>query len=442
VESSPQVLQVSVGMNAATTSAAPWTLYSGAQRWGLLTILFVVITTSYFDCFVISVLLEPIKQEFHVSDTMLGLLSGLCFSLLYSVVALPVARWVDRGNRRTVIALGLTAWSAMTVFCGMAGSFSQLALARLGVGATESGAMPAAQSLVVDYFPVEQRATALATLTTAAVSVGYLLAICLGGLITAAYGWRAAFILVGAPGLLLALIARLALAEPRCQLGFPRALTQRESTRQTLVRLGAKKSFRYMLVALSLYALFGYGVTTFFLPSYMMRILHASLTQVSQTWGFSIASANVIGALVGGRLTDRLIKRDVRWHMWLPAIACILGGLVYWVALSLQHFWPFLIVEFLAETIMAIGVPAAFAAVHTVCGERRRAMAVAIVYFLITLCGAGLGPLAVGMLSDLLGTVYGHESLRYSLIAMLLILIPAAAAFYWSGRWMPHELES
>ena len=422
-------------------AVAPWTLYSTAQRWRLLTILFVVITTSYFDCFVISVLLEPIKREFHVSDTMLGLLSGLCFSLLYAVVALPVARWVDRGNRRTVIAVGLTAWSAMTVLCGLAVSFSQLALARLGVGATESGAMPAAQSLVVDYFPAEQRATALATLTTAAGSVGYLLAICLGGFVTATYGWRAAFVLIGAPGVLLALVAQLALSEPRCRLGFPRAHTRTESVWQTLAQLRAKKSFPYMLIGLSLYALFGYGVTTFFLPSYMMRSLHATLEQVSQTWGFSISSANVIGAVVGGRLTDRLIKRDVRWHVWLPAIACVLGGLVYWVALTIQHFWSFLVVEFLAEAILAIGVPAAFAAVHTVCGERRRAMAVAIVYFFFTLCGAGLGPLVVGVLSDLLNTVYGVESLRYSLIAMLLILIPSAAAFYWSGRWMPHELE-
>jgi MFS family permease len=428
-------------LGAPSASIPPWSLYSPWQRRGFLAILFLMMTSNYFDCFVISVLLEPIKHEFHVSDTMLGLLSGLGFSLLYAVVALPVARWVDRGNRRTIIAWGLAGWSAMTVLCGLAQSFWQLGLARLAVGATESGAMPSAQSLVADYFPPERRATALAVLTTAAASVGYLLAIGVGGYVAASYGWRAAFIVVGAPGLILALIARMTLAEPRLQLGFPGARSPMESTRETLVRLREKRSFLYALIGISLYAFFAYGVTTFFLPSYMIRTLHASLTQVSETWGFSISTANVIGALVGGWVADRLGKRDLRWYVWLPAITCTLGGLVYWVALSTHSFWTFLVVEFLAESILAIGFPAVFAAVHAVCGDRRRAMAVAVVYFSITLCGAGFGPLAVGALSDALSSVYGLESLRYSLITMLLVLIPATVAFYWSGRAMPRDLE-
>jgi MFS family permease len=150
-------------MSAPDAAMTPsWTLYSSRQRWGLLAVLFLVSTSNYLDRNVISVLLEPIKQEFHVSDTMLGLLGGFCFSIFYAVFGMPVARWADRGNRRTVITLALAIWSLMTLCCGLAQTFVQLTIARIGVGAGEAGAIPPAQSLIADYFSPQQRATAIA----------------------------------------------------------------------------------------------------------------------------------------------------------------------------------------------------------------------------------------------------------------------------------------
>jgi predicted MFS family arabinose efflux permease len=417
----------------------PWTFYSVRRRWLMLAILFLVITSNYCNSFFIAVLLEPIKQEFHVSDTMLGLLSGFCFALLYAVAALPVARWSDHGNRRTVITATLAGWSAMTALCGFAQSFWQLAVARLGVGAAASGALPPAQSLIADYFPAERRGTALGILT-AAMNVGLLSGIALGGYIAASQGWRAAFILVGAPGLLLALVTRLFLAEPRYELGFPGAHSGTESLPQTILRLRKKRSYLYALIGISVYCVYAFGVTMF-LPSYMIRSLGASLEQASTTWGVAITAANVIGSLVGGYLTDALSRRDIRWHGWLPALTCAAGAVFYWLAFAIPHFWAFIGVEFLAETVLGVGFPAVYSGVHSVCGHQRRSMAVGILFLSMMVIGNGLGPVTAGALSDAFSSAFGAGGLRYSLNTLVALMLPAAVAFYLSARAMPDELE-
>jgi predicted MFS family arabinose efflux permease len=425
---------------ALPASCPAWRLYAPAQRWGFLAILFLVTTANYFDYFVIAVLLEPVKSEFRVSDTMLGLLSGFCFALVYALAALPIARWADRGNRRTVITLALAGWSAMTVVCGFAQSFWQLALARFGVGVFEPGAMPPAQSLVADYFPPDRRATAITILVGGASAVGWLVGIGLGGYIAATYGWRAAFWMAGAPGFALAVIVRLTLAEPRCQLGFPRAEMHAESFGQSIGRLARKQSFLYSLVGISVYTIFAYGITVF-VPSFMIRSLHTTLENVSMLWGCAISASNIIGALIGGRIADGLHSRDIRWYAWLPAIACVLGLPLYWLALSARHVWVFISVEFLAELILSVGIPVTFAAVLIVCGSRRRSIATATLYCSTVLIGGTLGPLLSGAMSDAFSPAYGPESLRYSLTVMCVFLIPAAAAYCKAAHAMPQDLD-
>jgi len=425
--------------DSLSAAAPPWSFYSTRRRWWMLAILFLVITSNYCCSFFIAVLLEPIKQEFHVSDTMLGLLSGFCFAVSYALAALPIARWADRGNRRTVITATLVGWSALTVLSGFARSFWQLAVARLGVGAAAAGALPPAQSLIADYFPADRRGTALGILT-AAMNVGLLSGIALGGYIAASQGWRAAFILVGAPGLLLALVTRLFLAEPRRELRFPPDNLSTESLRQTILRLREKRSYLYALIGISVYCVYAFGVTMF-LPSYMIRSLGASLEQASTTWGVAITAANVIGSLLGGYLTDALSRRDVRWHGWLPALTCAAGAVLYWLAFAIPHFWAFIGVEFLAETVLGVGFPAVYSGVHSVCGHQRRSMAVGILFLSMMVAGNGLGPLMAGMLSDAFSSAFGTGSLRYSLITLVVLMLPAAAAFYLSARTMPDELE-
>jgi predicted MFS family arabinose efflux permease len=429
------------GSSLPASPGAPesWSLYSSWQRWGLFTLLFLVTTSNYFDYFILSVVLQPIKDEFHVSDTMLGLLSGLCFAVVYAVAGLPIARWADRGNRRTIITLALAAWSGMTALCGFTQTFWQLALARFGLGLVEPGAMPPAQSLIADYFPPQRRAMALAALNSGS-AAGWLVGVGVGGYIAATRGWRSAFLWAGAVGIGLAVALRLLLSEPRLRLGFPDR-TGSETIGLAIHHLIRKPSFLWVLAAISVYTIFAYG-TNIFLPSYMIRSLNASLKQVSVTWGIAIAGANILGALAGGWIGDRLSRRDVRWYAWLPAMACVLSIPIYEWALSATDLNTFIIIDFAAELTLAIGYATAFAALHAVCGNARRATAVAIVFFLISLVGSGLGPLVAGVLSDALGTMYGIESLRYSLIIMVGFLAPAAGMFYGCARLMPRDLEA
>jgi MFS family permease len=190
----------------------------------------------------------------------------------------------------------------------------------------------------------------------------------------------------------------------------------------------------------SLYSVFSYGVSIF-LPSFMMRSLKASLVQVSVTWGIAIAVANLVGAMTGGWLSDRVSRRDVRWYAGLPAITCVLGLPIYGWALRAQDLYTFIGRDFVAELVVSIGLPAAFAATHVVCGDRRRAIAIATLLLSLTLFGSGFGPLIAGWLSDVLSSAYGTESLRYSLTTMLVFLIPAGVAFYCAARAMPKDVE-
>lgn len=419
---------------------APWTLYSSQQRWVLLSVLFLVTMWNYFDYYVISIVLDPIKKEFQVSDTMLGLLSGFAFATIYAFAALPVARWADRGNRRTIITITLSAWSLMTALCGIAQNFSQLLIARLGVALTEPGGAPPAQSLAADYFPPERRATAISVLLQGGSALGYGVAIAFGGYIAATYGWRTTFLMAGAPGLLLAVATHFMLREPRQTLGFPASSTDSESAKESIAILMRRRSFVFTVAGITFYCLFAYG-TSVFLPSFMIRSLHATLAQVSVTWGIAVTVAMVIGALIGGPLADWLSRANVRWYAWLPCLAFGIGCPMYWLTLSSPTLWTFIFVDFPSEIVLAVGFSVSFSAIHPICGSARRASAVALVYFCVMFIGCGFGPLMAGAISDALTPTYGNEGLRYGTLMMVLFLIPASLSMFFAGRAMPQDLE-
>jgi predicted MFS family arabinose efflux permease len=405
-----------------------------------LAALFLVSTSSYFDRHIIAALLEPIKNEFGVSDTMLGLLSGFCFAVLYAVCGIPLARWADRGNRRTVITLALTVWSAMTALCGMAPAFWQLALARLGVGAAEAGAIAPAQSLIVDYFPPERRAMALSVFTAAG-TTGSLLAFGLGGYLGATRGWRTAFLVAGLSGLVLAVFARIVLAEPRLAAAEWGKRVPAERLRDAFGILARKRSFALALVGNILNFLITYGGFVF-IPAFLVRVMHAPLADVSVTYGCVDAVASVIGALGGGWLADRLGRYDVRWFAWLPAMTCTLAAPLYMAAFAVHEVTTFMVLIFFADVLLVGGTPPIFAAIHAVCGSARRAMAIGVVIFTATLIGGGLGPLGTGALSDELAATLGAAAgLRYSLMTVMSLLVIIGAVFYLCGRAMPRDLE-
>jgi predicted MFS family arabinose efflux permease len=421
-------------------AAPPWQIYSNRQRWTFLVILFLVCTSNYIDRYIMSVLIEPIKTEFGATDTQMGLLSGFAFAIFYAVLGIPLARLADRGDRKLVISLSLALWSFATAICGIVQGFWQLLLARVLVGVGEAGAIPPGQSLIADYFEPEKRTRALAIFMSST-TVGYLVAFVLGAQIAAQYGWRMAFLLMGVPGLLLALIAWVGLKEPR---RIPRRLhdkASRETFGTSLRILFRKPSYVLLTIGSVFYFLVAYGAFIWF-PPYMQRVLGVDLAQLGALYGLVGAAGSVIGTLLGGWVADRLAKRNLRWMALTPAISLLISCPLYIAAILMSSFTTFLIFSFLSGVMLSASIPSMFSMIHVVCGTRRRAMAVAINFFFANLIGLGLGPVLTGYLSDTFTAQYGVTGLRYALVAALLFLLPAAFAYWRVTKHLEKDAEA
>jgi MFS family permease len=398
----------------------PWLAYDASRRRTLLFMLFLISTSSYVDRSVMSVLLEPIKAEFGISDSALGVLTGIAFAASYAVLGLPVASLADRGDRKKLIIVSLGVWSAMTALCGLAASFWQLALARFGVGAGEAGVMPASQSLIADYFAPEERARALGVFMMSSVA-GAILGLGVGGAVAGELGWRAAFLICGFAGLPLLLLAPRILHEPRRDSEASSRIAA-EPLFVAVRSLLARRTYVDLFVAFVLFSMVSQGALAFTV-SLIVRLHGYTLAQAGAAFGILSAISAVIGSLVGGLLADRLAARDVRWLGWLPAIAMIVAMPALMVGFA-AHSANVLLAGLFLGTVLIFGMaPPLFAALHRVCGSQRRAMAVAIVFFGGSLVGLGLGPVMTGVLSDALARIHGAaEGLRYAMMVALTLL--------------------
>lgn len=416
-----------------------WTLYSPARRWTLLAILFLVSTTNYLDRHIFSVLIEPIKAEFGASDTVMGLLSGFAFAALYATLGIPVARWADVGNRRVIITISIALWSVMTLLCGMVSNVWQLALTRFGVGAGEAGAVPPSQSLIADYFPPERRATAIAIFLSSA-TAGFLIGLVGGSYIATHYGWRTALIAAGLPGLLIAVLTAIVLREPRKIEGYAYDPALRQTVREAFAVLWRKPSFVNLLIAMTLYFFFTYGAAIF-MTSYLVRVLEIPLQKAGAVMGGVGAAAAIVGTLGGGFFADRLIKKDLRWICWMPAIGLLLNFPIYEAAFFVTSLKAYVPIGFAGGMLMAASLPAGFSAIHVVCGSSRRALAIAMVFFFANLLGTGLGPVVTGAISDAFAD-HGPQGLRYALIICTLAMPVSALFFYRAARTIREDQEA
>lgn len=421
-------------------ASKPWLLYSSRQRWRFIAVLFLVGTSSSIDKIVISVLLEPIKREFHVSDTELGLLGGLSFAIFYSLLGVPIARLSDRGNRRILIAIAVALWSIMTTLCGAAGSFMLLLVTRVGVSVGEAGSTPPSQSLIADYFPPDRRARAIGVFTTSA-TVGYLLGITIGSQTVAAYGWRGTFVILGLPGLLVAGAVLWLLREPRVDSRQQRRPFVEHESFLTAARILLRKpSFVRMAAAHTIYAFAIYGALLF-VPSYLTRVLGYPIEQAGYYFGITSAFAVFAGSIAGGFLSDWMVRRDQRWLVWFPGAIFILAGIPNSVMFLINSLPAFLAVNTLGMLLLNASLPAAFSAVHAVCGGKRRATAIALVLFLVNSIGFGLGPLLTGMLSDMFTARYGAAGLRYALLVAMLLVPLAGLLLVSAARSVREDCE-
>ena len=416
-------------------------LFSPATRNYALGVLVVVYTFNFIDRQILSILLEPIKLELGLSDTALGLLTGFAFALFYATLGIPIARYADKNNRRNLIALALAIWSGMTALSGLAQNFWQLLAARIGVGVGEAGCSPPAHSMIADYFPAENRATALG-IYSLGIPVGILFGFLAGGWLNEFFGWRVAFFVVGIPGLILAVLVRFTLAEPTRGMAEGRIDSgEQPGVMETFRFMWRKKSFRHLAFGGALTAFVGYGLVTW-VPSFLVRS-HGMETGEIGTWlGLILGIPGGIGIAAGGWMADKLGSRDTRWYLWVVSVALLIGA-------------PFAFGVYLSDSALAallfLIVPVAlgnfyqattFSQTQGLATLRMRAVAAAVLLFIINIIGLGAGPQAVGIVSDLLSKSYGQDSLRYSLLIFSFFNIWSAYHFYVAGKYLGNELET
>ena len=406
-----------------------------------LALLTVVYITNFVDRQILSILLPEIKQAFGVSDTALGFLSGISFALFYATLGIPIAMWADRGNRRNIISLALTVFSVMTALCGMAQSFLLLALARIGVGVGEAGASPPSHSILADLFPPHERATAMGVFATG-VNIGIMIGFFAGGWINELYGWRAAFLTVGIPGLILAVIVRFSLREPVRGTSEGRAaeLGGRSPSIKSAARMFWRiRALRHIAFGSALSAFVGYGAVNW-LPTFLHRSYGMSSGDTGTYLALLLGVGGGVGTFLGGLYADRLARRDVRWNLWLPALVILLAmPFTFGVFLSSTAFSSllFFIVPAMAGTIYlgpSLAMVQALVPLHT------RTVASAIMLFIINIIGMGLGPQIVGIVSDLLTDRFAQESMRYALFITGFVNIWSAFHFFLGARSLRSEL--
>ncbi|MEQ8744886.1 MFS transporter [Parasphingorhabdus sp.] len=403
-----------------------------------LAVLFIVTMLNFLDRQVISIVAEPIKRDLGLSDTQLGLMTGLSFAVFYTTLAIPLAALADRWNRSRIIAIAIAVWSLMTVLCGLAGNFVQLFVARVGVGVGEAGSAPASHSLIADLFPAERRAGALGIMG-AAVPVGAFIAYAGGGYITEIFSWRAAFMLAGLPGILIALVIWFTVPDPRGKVSLAKAFQPAvgETTLRTaLLELSRKPAYWHLVAAGVLVQFVSYGLASFY-GGLFVRVHGMNYGELGWKLGVMVGLTGGFGAWFGGKVGDMIGKRD-------PVLPLLVSGLVLMIAA------PGMIAAIYAGNanlaIALLGFPTfaatfyfgpSFAAVQALASDRTRAMAVAIYLMVAGLIGLGIGPVFVGGLSDYFAG--GNPDLEASALQqalMILALFNLWAGFHYWRVWV------
>tara|TARA_B110000503_G_C7163674_1_gene420853 strand:+ start:315 stop:1601 length:1287 start_codon:yes stop_codon:yes gene_type:complete len=410
-------------------------------RYYVLIMVTVVSMVNIADRLIMSILMEDIKAEFHLSDTQVGLLVGLAFALFYALMSFPIARWADIGNRKNILSLAVILWSGMTALCGAAVGFYSLFFARLGVGVGEAGGSPPTYSLIADYFKPSERARAMGVyMVGAALGTGGGLII--GGILGEMLGWRTTFLVLGIPGVLLGLLFFFTVKEPqRGRLDAGEAKDkQAKDINKTLKSLAANPVFIRISVSFAMLTMIGYAMA-FWLAPIMLRNFDVSLGKVGLYLGLTYIAAGIPAPLIGGYLTDYMAKHDARWLAWVPAIAIVIVSVALWFCVMADSFEVFLSFFVLAYFVFMIPQGASLSLLQSSLGAGERAVGASFALIINSLIGAALGPLLVGMLSDAMAADYGVKSLNYALIIVSIGASIIGSIFYlWTARAMSAEL--
>ncbi len=432
------------------------------RRWAL-TVLIVVYVFNYIDRQVLSILQEDIKRDLKLSDTELSLLIGLSFVAIYCTFGIPAARIADRGNRKGVVAASLAVWSGFTMLCGAAGNFWTMFLMRFGVGLGEAGGSPPAHAMISDLYEAEKRGRALA-IYSCGLYIGTLLGFALGGVLADAFDWRVAFVVVGAPGVIFAVLVWSTVREPLRGLSGAMSQGPEITFKQSFARLWALPSFqRYSLAAgAGLFITYGLGN---FMPSFLQRTYHhawampdlqlalgfckntvangvndcvdMSRGELGILYGVVAGIGGAIGTLLGGYMADKRGEKDARWFLWIPMWGKLIGGPLFVASmlaptpeLSLAFYFP-------AIGTAAMYLGPSIAITHRLVPPEMRAMSSAVFFYIINMVGLGLGPTMIGIISDALNPTLGENSLQWGMIAAVAAMYPFSILWHTGAQRLP-----
>jgi MFS family permease len=437
---------------AALGAPAAAELSAGRRRY-VLTLLMIAYTLSFLDRQVLSILVEPIKKELHASDFQMGLLTGPVFVLFYTFLGIPIAWLADRRSRPGIVTLSLALWSLFTALSGWVTTYVPLAFARLGVGFGEAGCNPASHSLIASISTPQQRASGLAFYSLG-VPIGTLLGLAMGGLLADVFGWRVAFMVVAAPGLVLAAVIGLTIKEPRGAPPPASAATLAQSFVQpfrdladTVRALWGKPTFWFVALGSGFSAFVGYA-GLFFNASFFLRCHDAELAAVGAHLGLKpigllgpllgvmTGVGGIIGSLVGGRIADRAAAGDRRISMTVPAVAAALAIPILFAIYLVPNAFVALGLVLLPTIFATIWYGSVYSTAQTVVEPQRRATAAALLFLILNLIGLGGGPSFLTALSDFLANnqhLGSAEGLRWALIVTSGFSI-LAALFFWLAR--------
>lgn len=402
-------------------------------KYYTLAMVMVVAFISYVDRQIVTILIQSIKADLGLSDTQIGLLTGVFFSAFYMAAGIPLARISDRGNRRTLIAACVGFWSVMTMFCGMATSYVHLAIGRMMVATGEAGSAPASYSMLTDMFPPRLRTRVFALMSCGS-AFGIAFGVFLGGALNDVLGWRATFLIVGAPGLLVALLFRFTVPEPARPAAGPAQVLPLAATFLSFLGL---KTYRALILLAVLASISAFAMLSW-MPAFLIRVHGMSTADVGLKMGTALAVGLLLGNLCCGTMADKLGARDMRWLIWTAGcglLACVPTGLLslYWTEADGAILW------FGAFTFfLGFWAPPVITIVMGLVQPRARALAASTIPILQSLGGA-LGPLAVGMASDALTPEHGPQALRHAMALSLAGCLLGGLTALAGGRLLIQE---
>jgi predicted MFS family arabinose efflux permease len=419
----------SISASPDVPATSPYAVY-------VLILLTVIATINVVDRQVMSLLAQSVKHDLGLTDSQLGIIMGPATGLVFAIGGIPLARLADRTSRKWVIGGCLLFFSFASTACGFVANFVQLLFARISVAAGEAGTLPASQSLISGLFPRRRLTIALSVLV-AAHAVGTLIAFVAGGYAASHFGWRSAFLVISAPGLAICLLFALTVRDSRLERGPKTIVAQGQARPVGTIRfLWSRPAFRNTCFAYALYMVGTYSILLW-MPAYFARSFGLDTKMIGWIMGIAVGGFGFGGGMALGWVTQRLAIRDMRWNLWAVGAAALIGLPFLWATLLSTNLTMVFLIGMVPALICNFHQGPSSAVIQSLAPPQMKSEASAMCILIISIIAGSLGPLAAGMLSDLLHSRFGADSLRYVFLIMSLCW-PASAFFYWRASRTLH----